>query len=115
MCCSSQSYPVLNLGKLLAKSLLCASLFLTQFCLADSSSSNPWIKGPTRVSLGDYAQIDLPGTFKFAGPEAAGAFLKNSKPSDASGRLLGIAMPVYSELSPSLPSGDWYITFEYFD
>ena len=51
MCCSSQSYPGLNLGKLLVKSgVLLAGLFLTQVSLAASSPTPGWPNGPETLT-----------------------------------------------------------------
>lgn len=115
MCCSAQSYPGTNLGKLLKKFwLFFAGLSLVQICHADSSTSPSWVKGPTRVSLGDYGQLDLPAGYKFADGQSAAALLKIS-PTSGSGKLLGVVMPLASEFSLRGVSGDWYMTFEYFD
>src|SRR6185295_2577995 len=72
------------------------------------------VKGPTRVSLGDYGQLDLPAGYKFADGQRAAALLKIS-PTSGSGKLLGVVMPLASEFSLRGVSGDWYMTFEYFD
>lgn len=114
MCRSAQRYPGNNLGKLLKKFwLLSAGLSLTQLCLADSSSPSTWVKGPARVSLGDYGQLNLPPGYKFADGQAAVSLLKVA--STGSGRLLGVITPIASEFSPMIVSGDWYMAIEYFD
>src|SRR5437660_12673796 len=104
MCRSAQSYLVSNPGKLLKKLwLLLAGLILARVCIADSSSSISWIKGPTRVSLGEYGQLDVPDHFKFAsGPSVASALKIATR-----GRLLGVVMPVETAFTPRIESGDW--------
>src|SRR5882762_3294740 len=109
MCCSYQSCPGFNRGKFLMKSWLTVmglvvGLSATQVCLADSPTAVSWSKGPARLNLGDFAQVDIPTGFKFADAENARVFLHLPKTAKNAGKVLGILMP---------QSGDWYLSFEY--
>jgi uncharacterized membrane-anchored protein len=86
--------------------LALAGLLSAQICLADPSTPVIWTKGPGRVSLAEYGQVDVPPGFKFADGENARLFLHAAKSAKNSGQLLGILMPA---------SGGWYVSLEYFD
>jgi len=97
----------LNRGKFLVKSwLTVVGLLVAQICLADSSTTPSWSKGPVRLPLGECGQIDVPAGFKFADAQNARLYLQKTKNTADEGRLLGLLMPL---------SGDWYVALEYFD
>jgi uncharacterized membrane-anchored protein len=64
-----------------------------------------WTKGPTRVSLGDKAEIDLPAGYNFVGADDTRAIMASGG-NPPSGREMGL-------ITPEAEDKNWFLVFEW--
>ena len=68
-----------------------------------------WQKGPVKVSLGDFATINVPAGYKFADAAGAKRLLELTQ-NPTSGNEVGVIVPI---LEPGAQNKDWFVLFDF--
>jgi len=100
-----------KIGRFTAASLVLSLMTLGSFAVADAQDKIDWQKGPVKVDIDSYAEIDVPQGYVFTGKEGTKKAMK------LMGNLLtnkevGMIAPA-SLLDPKAKDKPWFVVFEY--